>query len=134
MRKIIFVLALVLFFCASIFITYRISYRRGFVDRELLVIPGQLILQLQMYSMRTNLPENVSGILSEGSIKLGLYGTLYPLNHNYNRVLKLQQYKNGIIFNQESFDRNIDIAKEIIKDLEIVSLGEVLEPLMDKSQ
>lgn len=130
MKKYKFIIpAMVMFFVITLIISNIISYRKGFFDKSIADIPGHLITMLQMYSMRTNLPENVPGIPSEDSVKFRLYATLEPLESNYENVFKLQsKHYPEIKFNRKSFERNIKIAKEIVQDVEVVTIGKILSP------
>lgn len=132
MKKIISISAMVMLFCVSLLISNRFGYRRGFADRVLYGIPGDLIVQLQMYSVSTNFPDNVlPSLLKEGSVKLHLYGTLHTLDQHYDRVTRLQEQRLGDWFCRESFERNVKRAQNIIEDFEVMTLREALEPLMD---
>lgn len=136
MRKYWYIIIVLIVFFAIVIASFvnNISYRRGYFDSSLADIPAQLSTLLQMHSMRTNLPDNVSGIPSEESVKFRLYATLSLLDTNYEQILAIQDYHlgDGFRFSQKSFDRNIEVAKQLVQDVEVVTIGQVLTPFLDE--
>lgn len=115
-------------FLASILLTvvvsYHIGYKKGAVDGQIKRIPFDLGLYLQMYEMCSyiNSSNKCSSVppYRPDDPKVLIYSTIRFYDATREKFQRIGK-------NNRRFERNIEEARKIIKDLELVDVGSTLE-------
>ncbi len=102
-----------------------VGYRRGAVDAEVLRIPFDLEIYLQMHEMGAyiNYPGQNAPMFRESTAKICIYRTLEVYDQHRKRI-------DRITANSLRFDENVEKARKVVEDLELVTIGSVLEELI----
>ncbi len=126
-------------FCIAVFlsvfvvatVTYHIGHRRGALSEQVKRIPFDLEWYLQLYEMGTYInaadesaptPE-----FREGNALVLLYGTLHMYDANREKFPELGK-------ESPRFEENVKKARQIVADVELVSVESVIESVKQKSQ